>query len=73
MFILGLCITLNLTYSGCCKWWLSPECFHNGCYCDQWCYKWNRCCRDIADIGCHPILSSSLTLTSTNMLGKINQ
>ena len=51
---------------------LSPPCNNNGCYCDHVCYKWNDCCSDIADIGCHPVSSSSpiISLTTTDILGK---
>ena len=55
MFILGSCLALNLSYVGCCKLSLSSECSHKGCYCDEQCYKWNDCCSDIANIGCHAI------------------
>ena len=54
MFILGSCLTFNFSYSGCCKWSLTPVCSHKGCYCDEHCHKWNDCCSDIADISCHP-------------------
>ena len=72
MLILGSCLALNLSYSGCCVMHLSPPCNNNGCYCDQNCYNINDCCSDIADIGCHPDSSSSPTvlLTSSNTLGK---
>ena len=70
--MLGSCLGLNLNYSGCCVFSLSPPCSNNGCYCDMNCYKWNDCCNDIADIGCHPISPSSPTVspTPTNTLGK---
>ena len=53
MFILGSCLALNLSYSGCCKSSLSSQCSHNGCHCDEYCHQWNDCCSDIADIGCY--------------------
>ena len=59
--ILGSCLGLKLSYYGCCKLSLSQQCSHNGCYCDQFCHKWNYCCSDISDIGCH----STTTPTST--------
>ena len=59
MLILGSCLALNLSYSGCCVFFLSTPCSNNGCYCDQYCHKWNDCCSDIYDIGCHPAASSS--------------
>ena len=73
MLILGSCLALNLGYSGCCVWSLSPFCNNNGCYCDQHCHMWNDCCSDIADIGCYPAFSSSpmVTPTATDLLGKI--
>ena len=73
MLILGSCLALNLSYSGCCVTSMSPLCNSNGCYCDQSCHNWKDCCSDIADIGCHhPDSSFSPTtlLTSTNTLGK---
>ena len=72
MLILGSCLALNLSYSGCCLFSLSPPCSNNGCYCDQNCYIVNDCCNDIADIGCHPTFSSSPTISSTitDTLGK---
>ena len=72
MLILGSCLALNLNYSGCCAWFLSPNCSNNGCYCHQDCHSLNNCCNDIADIGCHPASSSSPTVSSTltDTLGK---
>ena len=72
MLILGSCLSLNLSYSGCCVMSVSPPCKSNGCYCDQSCHDWKDCCSDIADIGCHPAssFSSTVLLTSTNTLGK---
>ena len=67
MLVLGSCLALNLNYSGCCVFSLSPPCNSNGCYCDQNCYIGNDCCSDIADIGCHP-----LSPTPTDTLGKRN-
>ena len=68
MLILGSCLALNLSYSGCCIFFLSPPCSNNGCFCDQDCYNAKDCCSDIADIGCHPTSSYSLvaSLPSTN-------
>ena len=67
MLILGSCLALNLNYSGCCIMFQSPACYNNECYCDQSCHTWNDCCSDIADIGCHPVFSSSpiVSLTPT--------
>ena len=75
MLILGSCLALNLSYTGCCVQSLSTFCLNNGCYCDQNCYKWNDCCSDIADIGCHPTLFSSPTVshTTTDTLSKTKQ
>ena len=72
MLILGSCLALNLSYSGCCEMFVSPPCSNNGCYCDQHCYISNDCCNDIADIGCHPAFSLSPTVshTPTDTLGK---
>ena len=72
MLILGSCLALNLSYSGCCVMFVSPPCSNNGCYCDQNCFILNNCCNDIADIGCHPTSSSSPTVshTPTDTLGK---
>ena len=53
MFILGSCLALNLHYSGCCKTSLTKKCSHKGCYCDEYCHKWNDCCSDIASISCN--------------------
>ena len=72
MLILGSCLALNLNYSGCCKWFLS-ECSHKGCNCDEYCYKWNDCCSDIADIGCYPISTFFPSPTPKDKLGKTNQ
>ena len=54
MFILGSCVALNLSYFGCCDYYISASCSNNGCFCDMICHKYNDCCSDIADIGCHP-------------------
>ena len=72
MIILGSCLALELSYSLCCKWSLSPSCNSNGCYCDQHCHIWNDCCSDIADIGCLPPYSSSpmVSPTPTDTHGK---
>ena len=66
MLILGLCLALNLTSSGCCVISVSPPCSINGCYCDQSCFYWKDCCNDVADIGCHPTTPSFLTVSSTS-------
>ena len=73
MFIIGSCLVLSLRYVGCCKWSLSPQCDNNGCYCDQYCHKWNDCCSDVADIGCHPIPSLFPTPIPTYILGKTDK
>ena len=75
MLILGSCLALKLSYSGCCHFALSSSCSSNGCYCDQNCHEWNDCCSDIADIGCHRTSSSSpiVSPTPTNTHGKRNQ
>ena len=70
MLILGSCLALDLSYSGCCVLSLSPPCSNNGCYCDQNCYIFNDCCNDIADIGCHPTTSPTVSPTITDILGK---
>ena len=65
MLILGSCLALNLSYSGCCVRSLSQNCGNGGCYCHQNCHDWNNCCSDIADIGCYPASSSSLIVLPT--------
>ena len=72
MLILGSCLALNLSYSGCCITSVSPPCNNNGCYCDQNCYNGNDCCSDIADIGCYPVSSTSplFSPTPTDTLGR---
>ena len=74
MLVLGSCLSLNLSYSGCCALFLSPFCSSNGCYCDKYCHMWNDCCSDIADIDCHPASSSSFIVspTPTDTLGMTN-
>ena len=52
---IGSCVALNLSYSGCCAWSLSPTCFNNGCYCDKDCHHLGNCCSDVAVIDCHPV------------------
>ena len=65
-------MALNLSYSGCCVWGVSPPCSNNECFCDVVCHKLNDCCIDIADIGCHPASSSSSIVSpiQTDVLGK---
>ena len=71
MLILGSCLALNLNYSGCCVWSLSPTCSNNGCYCDETCHNYNDCCSDIVDIGCHHTSSSpTVSPTITDILSK---
>ena len=72
MLILGSCLALNLSYSGCCDFHITPPCDNNGCYCDQNCHIWNDCCSDIADLNCHPanFSSSIVSPTPTSTLGK---
>ena len=72
MLIVGSCLALNLSYSGCCVFSQSPPCENKGCYCDQICHIANDCCSDIADIGCHPASSSSPIVlpTPTDTFGK---
>ena len=54
MLVLGSCLALNLSYTGCCVRSLYQSCNNNGCYCHQSCHIWDNCCSDIADIGCYP-------------------
>ena len=61
-------MALNLKYYGCCLWFKSSTCSHNGCYCDQDCYIFNDCCSDIGDIGCHS--ATIISPTPTDTLGK---
>ena len=72
MLILGSCLALNISYSGCCLLTLSSVCSSNGCYCDRYCHMWNDCCSDIADIGCHfsSSFSPMVTPTLTDTFGK---
>ena len=71
MLILGSCLALNLSSSGCCVLFLTPPCENNGCYCDQICHMYNDCCSDIGDIGCHPASSTPIVSpTPTVTLGK---
>ena len=72
MLILGSCLALNLSYSGCCVLAWSPPCSNNGCYCDQNCFIFNDCCSDIADLGCHPAssLSPTVSIATTHTPGK---
>ena len=59
MIILGSCLALNLSTSGCCVWSLSQNCSNNRCFCDQICHFLNDCRNDITDINCHPASLSS--------------
>ena len=72
MLILGSCLALNLSNSGCCVWSLSQNCSNNRCFCDQICHFLNDCCNDITDINCHTASLSSTTVspTPTDTLGK---
>ena len=71
MLILGSCLALNLSYSGCCLMSLSSVCENKGCYCDHACYIWNDCCSDIFNIGCHPATSSIPISFSSSFTGSI--
>ena len=64
MLTLGSCVALNLSYSGCCNFRLSPPCSINGCFCDDICHTSNDCCNDKDDIECHPATSFSPTPTA---------
>ena len=66
---IGSCLALNLSYSGCCEWSLSPPCSINGCFCDERCHKLRDCCSDITDISCHLSFPKP---TSTDTLSIIN-
>ena len=69
--MLGSCLMLNLSYSGCCEISLSSLCTNNDCYCDKTCYNFGDCCNDIADIGCYPTsFYSTISPTPINTLGK---
>ena len=65
MLILGSCLALNLSYSGCCIMSPSQNCNNKGCYCHQNCLISYNCCSDITDIGCYPALSSFPTVSPT--------
>ena len=65
LLIIGSCLSLNLSYKGCCLWTLSTTCNNNGCYCDQACYIFSDCCSDIVDISCFPVTSISTSFTPT--------
>ena len=67
MLILGSCVALNLRYSGCCEWRVSP-CYINGCYCDKACYTENDCCSDITDIRCYSTQNDTLGKTKSDDL-----
>ena len=66
MFYLGSCLALKLSYYGCCTLSLSPYCESNGCYCDEYCHKWNDCCSDIDDIGCNSGSPTHAPTSKTN-------
>ena len=69
--LLGSCLALNLSYSGCCVLSLSSSCSNNGCFCLQNCLISSNCCSDdIVDIGCYPASSSTVSSTITDTLGK---
>ena len=72
MLILGSCLSLNLSYSGCCVLALSPPCKANKCFCDQICHMLGDCCSDISDIDCHHATFSSSIVSPTpdGTLGK---
>ena len=72
MLLLGSCLALNLSYSGCCVRSRTKICSNNGCHCHQDCHIFKTCCSDIADIGCYPASSFSPTFlpTTTDTLGK---
>ena len=65
IFIVGSCLALNLTYSGCCV--ISP-CSNNGCYCDQACHSIGDCCSDVGSIGCYPVSYTSTTSSSSSSI-----
>ena len=58
---IGSCLSLNLSYPGCCVYHLSLPCSNNGCYCDKYCHQLGDCCSDVADIDCHPSNSPGKT------------
>ena len=75
--IIGSCLALNLSNSGCCERSSSPTCSNYGCYCDKYCHIWKDCCSDVVDIGCKSAYPSSLIVSPTpwpsDTLGKRNQ
>ena len=72
LLILGSCKALSIGYHGCCLTTRVQSCFSIDCHCDQHCHSNNDCCNDIADIGCHPVSSSTFTVSPapTDTLGK---
>ena len=71
MLLLGSCLALNLSYSGCCVRSRTNICSNNGCFCHQNCHIFKTCCSDIANIGCHPAspFSPTVSLTGTDTPG----
>ena len=67
---IGSCLALNLNYSGCCEWSLSPPCSINGCYCDKDCHNVGNCCSDVADIRCYHVNLTSPMPITTKTFGK---
>ena len=68
MLIIGSCKALNLRYSGCCDWRVSPSCRNNECFCDNECHTLNDCCSDIDDIRCHSSQDNTLGKTKSDDL-----
>ena len=75
MLIMGSCLALNLSNSGCCVWSLSQYYNNNECILSSNCHNSNNnyCYHDISNIGCHPASSSSLVVSPipTVTFGKI--
>ena len=76
MLIMGSCLALNLSNSGCCVWSLSQPCNNNRCILLSWnCHISNNnyCYHDISNISCHPASSSSPVVSPipTVTFGKI--
>ena len=65
IFIVGSCLALNLTYSGC--YVISP-CSNNGCYCDQDCHSIGDCCSDVGSIGCYPVGNTTSSSSSSSSI-----